>query len=315
MKTWRRISTLFAFAGLCGPAIACSFSETGGTLPDTSSFAVRTGPGVPGSGQLQLSCSSVAIQLLGPQPSITAVLTSPVTGLTLKNGTDSIPYTLTNATGQPYSIGQTIISVAGNDVLGLFTSSGSRVPVNIVTGTSANVPAGLYQDTVTVRWTYLNICEGGLASIGGLCLGTPTSASNITRTLMLSLNVTNDCAITAPPVQFGSAPLPAMFPTVSQNIGLVCTKGLVYTVGISPGSHAVPGGRRQMTSGLSRLQYDIFTPGNTVWGDTGASRLAGPAAADGLTNQLLPYTARIYADQPAPAAGVYEDSLTVDIGF
>ena len=311
----KKLTGLLAALCLGSPAIACTFSETGGSLPDLSSFAVRNGPGATGSGVLQLNCTAVPLQLLGPQPSITAVLTSPVTGLTLKNGSDSIPYTLTNGTGQPYTVGQTVISVSGASVLALFTSSGSRVPVNIVTGTSANVPAGLYQDTVTVRWTYLNICEGGLAAIGGLCLATLSSQSNITRTLTLSLNVTNDCAITAPPVQFGGAPLPAMFPAVSQNIGLICTRGLVYTVGISPGNHALPGGRRQMASGLSRLQYDIFKPGNTVWGATGADRLTGPAAADGLTSQLLPYTARIYADQPAPAAGVYEDSLTVDIGF
>jgi len=311
----KKLTGLLAAMCLGSPAIACTFSETGGTLPDLSSFAVRNGPGVSGSGQLQLNCAAVPLQLLGPQPSITAVLASPVTDLSLKNGTDKIPYTLTNGTGQSFSTGQTLISVNGSAVLALFTSSGSRVPVNIVTGTSANVPAGLYQDTVTVRWTYLNICEGGLASIGGLCLATLSSESNITRTLTLSLNVTNDCAITAPPVQFGGAPLPAMFPAVSQNIGLLCTKGLVYTVGISPGNHAAPGGRRQMASGLSRLQYDIFKQGNTVWRDTGADRLAGPAAADGLNNQLLPYTARIYADQPAPPAGSYEDSLTVDIGF
>ena len=313
-RTTARSLCLPAALCLCSGASACAFVESGGTLPDTSSFRVRSGPGLVGSGVLQLDCSAVVLTLLGPQPSITATITSPVAGLTLKNGTDSIPYTLVNGTGTTYTNGQVVINVAGSAVLGLVSTSGTRVPVNIATGTSANVAAGLYTDTVTVRWSYLNICEG-LLTVGGLCVGGTSSQSNVTRTLTLSLNVTADCAITAPPVQFGSAPLLASFPAVSQNIGLLCTRGLAYTVGISPGNNALAGGRRQMASGTARLQYDIFQPGGTVWGATGAARLTGPAPADGLNSQLLPYTARIYTDQPAPGAGSYTDSLTVDVGF
>jgi spore coat protein U-like protein len=126
--------------------------------------------------------------------------------------------------------------------------------------------------------------------------------------------VTNDCSITAPDIQFGSAPLLAGFAARSQNIGLLCTKGLVYTVGLSPGANA-SGGRRRMASGANRLQYDIFKPDATVWGATGAARAAGAGIADGLATQLMPYTARIYTDQPQPAAGTYTDSVVVDVGF
>jgi spore coat protein U-like protein len=313
-RMFPRLLCLPAALCLCSTASACAFLETGGSLPDTSSFRVRSGPGVAGSGLLQLDCSAVVLTLLGPVPSITATITSPVTGLTLKNGTDSIPYTLTNGTGTPYTTGQLVINASGAAVLGLFSTSGTRVPVNITTGTSANVAAGTYTDTVTVRWTYLNICEG-LLTVGGLCVGGTSSQTNVTRTLTMTLNVTADCAITAPPVQFGSAPLLASFAAVNQNLGLLCTKGLAYTVGISPGNNALAGGRRQMASGTARLQYDIFQPGGVVWGALGAARLAGAAPADGLNSQLLPYTARIYTDQPAPAAGSYTDSLTVDVGF
>ena len=314
LRWLRRLPCLAAALCLSSAAGACAFAETGGTLPDSSSFRVRSGPAIAGSGVLELDCSAVVLTLAGPQPTITAVITSPVTGLTLKNGADSIPYTLANSAGAPYTNGQVVINVAGAAVLGLFSASGNRVPVNIATGTSANVAAGTYTDTVTVRWTYQNICEGSLA-VGGLCLGGTSSQTNVTRTLTLRLNVTADCAITAPPVQFGSAPLLAGFAAVNQNIGLLCTRGLAYTVGISPGNNALPGGRRQMASGTARLQYDIFQPGGTVWGATGAARLTGAAPADGLNSQLLPYTARIYPDQPAPGAGSYVDSLTVDIGF
>lgn len=303
---------LFACWG-AAPASACSFSESGGTLPDTSSFAVRTGPGISGSGALQLTCGSVVLTLLGPAPSITANITSPTTGLTLKKGGDSIPYTLTNGSGLPYTVGQLLISVNGATAVGLLTSAGTRVPVSILTGTSANVSAGTYTDTVTVRWSYLNICEGVLA-VGGLCLGGTTSAENVTQTLTLRLTVTNDCAINAPPIQFGSKPMLNAFPVVNQNIGLLCTKGLVYTVGLSPGNNPA-GGRRQMASGTNRLQYDIYKPNGTVWGAVDAARANGIGPADGINSQLMPYSASVYLDQPAPAAGTYGDSITVDVGF
>lgn len=314
---WRRWLwwCLSWLAGCCVsvPAGACTFSESGGTLPDVSSFAVRTGPGITGSGSLQLTCSSVVLTLLGPAPSVTANITSPTTGLTLKNGSDSIPYTITSGTGLPYTVGQLLISVNGAAAVGLLTNAGSRVPINIVTGTSANVAAGTYTDTVTVRWSYANICEGVLA-VGGLCLGGTTSAANVMQTLIIRLTVTNDCAINAPPIQFGSKPMLNAFPVVNQNIGLLCTKGLVYTVGLSAGNNAA-GGRRQMASGTNRLQYDIYKPNGTVWGVTDAARAASIGAADGINSQLMPYSASIHTDQPAPAAGTYTDSITVDVGF
>jgi spore coat protein U-like protein len=304
--------------GLClllgtGSASACSFTETGGTLTSVSSFVVRSGPAQGSTGYTQFNCTGVVLAAASGTPTISAVLSGPVSGLTLKNGTDAIPYAVTGAGNLPYTNGQTVISLNGASVVSLLTAGNARVPFNITTSFGPNVAAGVYSDTLTVLWTYQNICEG-LISLANICLGTLSSASNVSRTLTVSLTVTNDCSITAPDIQFGSAPLLSSFPAVGQNIGLLCTKGLAYTVGISAGNNA-SGGRRQMASGSNRLQYDVFKPNATVWGATGTARATGPAAADGLTTQLMPYTARIYTDQSTPAAGTYSDSLVVDVGF
>ncbi|WP_249040662.1 Csu type fimbrial protein [Paraburkholderia megapolitana] len=87
---------------------------------------------------------------------------------------------------------------------------------------------------------------------------------------MLTLIVTNDCAIAARDISFGAAQDPASFSPVTGGIGVTCTKGLTYTVGIGTGSFPAANGRRQMaSSGDGRLQYDIFDGGGArVWGKT-----------------------------------------------
>ncbi|WPB56888.1 spore coat U domain-containing protein [Xylophilus sp. GOD-11R] len=300
-------------AGLCSSAGACTFAESGNSLGNVSSFLVRSGPPRTGTANVDFNCNGVLLALGSGVPTLSAAIAGPVTGLTLKNGTDSIPYTITANNGQPYTNGQLVISLNGTAVVSLLNASSARVPFNIVTGTSANVAAGVYSDTLTVLWNWQNICEGLINALN-VCVGVPSSGVNVPRTLTVSMTVTNDCAINAPDIQFGAAPLLTAFPTVSQNIGLLCTKGLVYTVGLSTGADP-SGGRRRMSSGANRLQYDIFKPDTTVWGATGQARANGIGIADGLNTQLMPYTARIYTDQPAPAAGTYTDNITVDVGF
>ena len=306
------------FAALCGGsggAAACTFVENGGALGSVSSFVVRNGPARTGTGSVEFSCSGVVLTLASGTPTLSAVISGPATGLTLRSTTtgDTIPYSVTGAGNLPYGNGLAVINLNGATVVGLLTSGAARVPFNISTSFGPNVAAGVYTDTLTVIWSYQNICEG-LVSALNLCVGVLNSASSVQRQLTVSLTVTNDCSITAPDIQFGSAALLASFAAPSQNIGLLCTKGLVYTVGLSPGANPV-NGRRQMASGANRLQYDIFKPDATVWGASGAARASGAAAATGLASQLMPYTARIYTDQPLPAAGSYTDSVVVDVGF
>ncbi|MDB5851429.1 MAG: hypothetical protein JWP29_5181, partial [Rhodoferax sp.] len=180
------------------------------------------------------------------------------------------------------------------------------------TAPGANIPAGVYSDTLQITWVYTNICEG-LVNVAGLCLGFLNNGTT-TTSMVVNLTVTNDCTITAPTVNFGSAPLVSGFPTVSQNISLLCTKNMTYTVGMSAGNFS-QSGRRQMANGSNRLAYDIFKADSTVWGSVTTARATGPAASDGTNLQTIPYTARVYQDQATPAAAVYTDSVVVDVSF
>ena len=295
------------------PAMACNFSESGGPLGSVSSFRVRNGPAITGSASAVFSCSGVVIAAL-TTPTVQAKITSATSGLTLKNGANSIPYQITNQGGMPYTQGALIVNASGTNVLTLFSgSSSASVPIQITLIAGANVPAGVYTDTITVNWDYRSICEG-LLGVAGICIGVMNNGS-ADRLMTLQVTVTNDCTITAPNIVFGTAPLPSGFATVSQHLSLVCTSGLNYSVGLSSGSNP-SGGRRQMASGSNRLAYDIFQGSTTtVWGTLGASRVSAPGPADGLTPQLLPYSARVYTDQGAQPEGSYQDTVTVDVQF
>lgn len=308
---------LFAAALLLAApaAFACTASETGGPLGSVTTQRVAGGPAVTGTGQFSFSCSGAVLSALSGTPTLQGQLQASTTGLTLKNGAHAIPYQIYSDPGttMPYTGGLLVVNLAGSTLINLLgAGGGGQVPIYIATAPGANIPAGVYTDTVQLTWTYANICEG-LVSVLGLCLGVLNTGTQ-TRTLNVTLTVSNDCVITAPPVSFGSAPLLAGFPTVSQSIGLVCSRDMVYTVGLSSGSHAA-NGRRRMAFGAARLEYDIFKADSSVWGSTGTARANGPAPATGDTLQTIPYTARIYTDQANPPAGTYTDNVVVDVSF
>jgi spore coat protein U-like protein len=294
---------------------ACTQVETGGVLGSVTTRRVANGPAITGSGSFSFKCSSVWLALLSPDPVLNGRMQSNMTGLKLKSGSFEIPYQIYSDPSftQGYAGSAVVINLLGSNLVNLLNGgTGSTVPLYIVTTPGPNIPAGTYTDTVNVTWTYSNICEG-LLSLGGGCAGTLNNGT-VTRPIVVSLTVTNDCTITAPTVNFGSAPILAGFPTVSQSISLQCSRDLVYTVGLSNGS-SPNAGRRRMSAGSNRLAYDLFKADTTVWGSVGTARASGPAPATGNTVQTIPYTARIYQDQGAPALGNYTDNVVVDVSF
>lgn len=311
LATWMAACLLACTAPL---AAACTAAETGAGLTTVTSQRVKDGAPITSNGAFTFTCSAVVLALLTGTPSLKATIQPSLTGLTLKNGANSIPYTVYSNAGQSgsYTGGALIVNLSGVNVVSLLTGAGGNVPIYIATTPGANLPAGTYSDTVTLTWTYANICEG-LASIAGLCLGTNNNGTAV-RTLTFSVKIENDCTITAPAVNFGIAPMVSGFAAVSQNLSLTCTKGMVYTVGMGNGGY-MTGTRRRMASGTNRMEYDIFKADTTVWGPSGTARANGPAPADGISVQTIPYTARIYTDQAAPAAGTYSDNVSVDVSF
>ncbi|HGC6388808.1 TPA: spore coat U domain-containing protein [Cronobacter dublinensis] len=200
----------------------------------------------------------------------------------------------------------------GQALLNLLTSKRYTFPIYIRTLQGQNVAAGAYQVTLNFSVSY-SICAVGVA----VCLNPQTGTTTFSS--LVTLTVTNDCStISAPNLNFASAPLVKDFAPVSQIIAITCTKGSLYTVGINNGNNAV-GSVRNMASGDNRLSYEIYK-GSTAnrWGVSGTERWASDSATQVSTDGLLrsyQYTARILATQNTPPAGSYTDTLVVDVAF
>lgn len=303
---------------------ACTISTTNGAFGTVTSFAVNSTAQTT-TANLLLRCDAV-LNLL-TNDSVTMTLTGASAVATNRGAmkrsdnsaiADQIPVRVCgaancDAAGSEVTIGGAGYTWSGGVLLALLGSKTYTLPIYFQTVPGQNVTAGPYQVTLNFNVAY-NICAAGLV---GICL-TPQSGTAPTS-LQLTLTVTNDCStISAPNVNFGSAPLARNFPTVSQSIGLTCTKGSTYTVGINNGSYA-NGSVRNMASGSNRLSYEIYKAASSNrWGSVGAERWASSASsqvsADGLL-RTYNYTAQVLPTQATPPGGTYSDTLVVDIAF
>lgn len=303
---------------------ACTVAMANAAFGSLSSFAVNSTEQQT-SANLVVSCDTVLNLLTSDTVSMNVLSATATSGTraTMKRTdnttvTDAIPVrvcgtsTCSNSTETP--VGQSY-SWSGSTLLGLLSSKSYTLPIYFRTVSGQSVSAGPYQVTITLNISY-SVCPTGVL---GICLGTPQAGTTAVTT-QLNMTVTNDCiTITAPDVNFGSAPLVSSFPTVSQSIAITCTKGSTYTVGINNGANAGSGTVRNMVSGSNSMSYDLYKGSSSNrWGPTGTDRWASSAASsvssDGTVNTYN-YTAKILSGQNTPPAGSYTDTLVVDIAF
>ncbi|WP_374439714.1 Csu type fimbrial protein [Pseudomonas panipatensis] len=245
-------------------------------------------------------------------------------------------YSSANATsaleaGRPYDY-STFTFLGNGPDLGSF-------PVYLRTAKGANVSAGTYHATIRLRW-YWRICLNGQAfgicnipgwdispGLRGGCLleactlPPDTWGEGVPTSILVSLVVSPDCLITAPALDFGSAPLAQNFDTQQGNITIRCTKGALYSVGLNDGAQA-DGKTRRMANGGHYLAYELYKSRSSErWGATGSERRAStsaeinPTQYDGVSGQRFDYRARVLPEQNTPPAGIYRDSVVIDVQF
>lgn len=302
-------------------ALCSSVATTPAAFGTINSTLVRTTIQSASSTNAGLQCTGSLLSLLSASDHFYATITSSTSGLVGPTG-DVIAYTLyaDNSTSYPITRG-VAFDFARNgilDLLGLLNGTTPKaVPLYMKTQVGSNVAAGLYQETLTIAWSW-NYCSG--IGVGGLCLGRDIGSG--TQTMTVNLTVSNDCQITTPSISFGSAPVVAGFGTVSQSVSLSCTKGSAYTVGLNDGEN-VSGGRRRMKSSAGNyLAYDIFKSAGTVrWGSLTTARRASsdadvnPGNGTGTGSQVFNYNAKVYTDQATPPAASYIDNVILDVQF
>lgn len=320
-------AVLVLAGGVHGLAMAdCSVSSANASLGSVSSLTLDT-TGVPSTEvSTGLACGgfiTVAVQnTYGVQIENNR--------LELKSADGGIiPFDILRGNGQTVPLNA--IENMGNwqflDFLGLF---GARrgFPMRIGVPQLSGVVPGTYTATINTRW-YYHVCEAGLVAClyysgspgignqGFLGMGGWGWGTGVLAPVTLTLVVTADCQITTRPISFGAEPSVEQFTTQSGAIGVKCSAGTPYTVGINNGNNAV-GDQRNMRGGASLLAYEIYKPGtsNERWGTGSAGRSSlsaeiNPGIHDGVTAQEYQFRAEIMKNQATPPPGDYSDVLQV----
>ncbi len=106
----------------------------------------------------------------------------------------------------------------------------------------------------------------------------------------------------------------------SGSVVLKCTLGTPLIIGLDAGLNAggsISGGRfLQQSGGATKLRYQLFQNANfsTAWGSGANGGNAMNVTATGVVTEYKVY-ANLYAATTAPAAGTYNDTVTVIITY
>ncbi|MBT9432920.1 spore coat U domain-containing protein [Candidatus Sodalis endolongispinus] len=303
---------------------ACSLPASSANLGSVTSFVLNNQPST-ASGEVHVNCGAGSVASLLSSNYIRLQLTGArqVSGgrTVLQNGSDGVPVQLCTSANcaTELSVGGSGVTYGSRELINLVGIMGNlnfTLRLYLRTLPGVTVRAGTYSGTLNVLTQY-NICTS--IGVGGMCLPAGMKSGAVVVPMSVTLVVTNDCiAITAPNLNFGSAPLVASFNDVTQSISATCTKGSSYSVGFSNGAHAI-GNVRNMANGSLRLSYEIYQAnGSLRWGSSGVERVASAAAisvtSDGLT-RVFNYVAKIVKTQNTPPPGVYTDSVVIDLAF
>jgi spore coat protein U-like protein len=159
-------------------------------------------------------------------------------------------------------------------------------------------------------------------SLGVLTFGftpRPVSAATATANIAVSANVLKACVITATPLAFGTYdPTSGAASTTTSTIGVKCTIGTSYQVGLNAGTTSgnTVTARKMVgtTSTANTLAYGIFQDAGylTNWGNTTTTEPASQSGT-GATVNMTAY-GQIAANTSAPIDG-YTDTVTATLTF
>ncbi|WP_245196743.1 Csu type fimbrial protein [Sphingomonas jejuensis] len=311
------LAALLAVIGGTEARAACSVAPAGSLLfADSSTFDVREAKVAQVSGSGGLTCNGSVLTVISSDYA-RATATS-ANGFQLRSSSGvTLPYRLSADSGGTYSFNTTptinYMNPALLSLLGILSQDSFRTPLFATLTGAGNVPAGVYEDTVTIVWNY-TICRGVGAL--GVCVLAETG-SNKTTTITVRVTVTKDCRVAANALEFGSAPLAGQFAPVSQAVLVDCSLGAAYTVSFSAGASGASRPWRAMSSGAGdRLEYNIYRPdGSTIWDEANPAPAAQVGTGAVVPGQVQAFVARINPAQPTPRAGRYTDTVSVVIGF
>ncbi|TLX54417.1 spore coat U domain-containing protein [Stutzerimonas nosocomialis] len=237
----------------------------------------------------------------------------------------SVPFSVfaNNGYTQALQPGQTA-QFSASSLLNL-GGTGAGIPLYLSTALGANVPAGTYTGTVTLRWHWA-VCSLGLTGICawerspglvqpcplGLVCGAPTDwGSGALTTIRVTLVVTKACQfVSLPAVDLGRKALVSQFDKVSQTLSVRCTNTEGFTISFGNGqNYQAPW--RQMALGGNRLRYNLYrTADQSLLTPSQTLDAVGTGLNQGFQVQVL-----VDPHQRDVPPGTYADNVVVTLSY
>lgn len=156
-----------------------------------------------------------------------------------------------------------------------------------------------------------------LSALLGLLPLSSAFAATATAQFNVQIQINSECIVTsATDLNFGPHGVLAASVDSTSTIGVQCTSGTGYTVGLNAGggAGATVAARRMTGPSAQTVQYTLYRDGarTQLWGNTaGTDTVAG--TGNGAA-QTLTVFGRVPA-QTTPGAGAYADIITVTVTY
>lgn len=312
---FRPIAIAFAACLFAAPAFAqsCSFTLTGLNFGNVDTLA---GGAVDITGSVQLTCSG---SLLGLNVRVCLSINAGTGGSTgatrhMRNpASDPLSYGLFQDAARTTPWGSVENPALGGHVQVDLTSllltpvTQTRTIYGRVLPGQQGAPAGPYSSSVDLRITY----DDYLLLFPPSCSG---MTQNMSRpSIPVQANVPPNCLVTAQNVDFGTRGVLDTDVDATGGVGVTCTPGTAYNIGLDNGLTGTGPTARRMTLGAGAVVYGLYKdPGRSQpWGSAGAELL--PGTGSGGTQNATVY-GRV-PPQATPVPGVYSDTVVVTVTY
>jgi len=217
-------------------------------------------------------------------------------------------------TSSPYT---TSFTIPGS-LLGGAQRSGTATLRGTLVSNQTTAPPGSYQDQFTGVHTAIQVNSQAGTTAPASCIG-GTSGNSFPFTV--TATIIKGCTVTANNINLGAVPFNAINTTASGTLGVICSNGTPYFVGLAPsnGNTAGAGVMKGATTGnTDQVPYQLSStagPGGTPWGNTATTTSVGNGKAgtgNGLNQSMTVYVT-------APSANFrpdsYSDTVTVNVNY
>lgn len=148
-----------------------------------------------------------------------------------------------------------------------------------------------------------------LASGGSSCAGTQDSSYPLSFSVLAAPGA--DCNVTGGTLSFGTAGVLTTDVDATTTIGVACTTGTPFTVGLGNGLTGTSPTARRMTNGSSSILYAIYTDAarSNPWSTTSTVAGTGTGASQAMTvyGRVTPQT--------TPSPGNYSDTVVITVTY